>query len=304
MSDNKMKRLNSARTILILLVSIMMVVIGAWLLSDSDRTGGFNSRRALQDVETQLSFGPRTPGSLAHQQARDWMLAELEVAGWQTDTQSAVVDGHEIRNLVAKKGSGVPWYMLGAHYDSRMIADHDADPARQLEPVPGANDGASGVAVLLELARSLPDDLAGQVWLVFFDAEDQGKLPGWDWILGSRYFASRLDGTPDGVVVVDMIGDVDLMVFKERNSSEQLNNAIWNTADQAGFGNQFPSEYKYSMLDDHTPFIERGIPTALLIDFDYPWWHTSGDTLDKVSAESLNAVGMTLYNWLVDVLGD
>jgi Zn-dependent M28 family amino/carboxypeptidase len=205
------------------------------------------------------------------------------------------------------QGAGDPLYILGAHYDSRTVADQDEDPAARELPVPGANDGASGVAVLLELARSLPIDLSGNVWLEFFDAEDQGNLAGWDWILGSRFMASHMEGDlvyhVDGVVVVDMIGDADLTIHKERNSDQALTDAIWDTAAAHGYGEQFQTSVKYQMLDDHLPFLERGIPTALLIDFDYPWWHTTGDTLDKVSAGSLDAVGTTLYYWLVDALG-
>ncbi len=102
------------------------------------------------------------------------------------------------------------------------VADHDPDPALRTQPVPGANDGASGVAVLLELARSLPETLHAQVWLVFFDAEDQGDIQGWDWILGSRAFAQQLTTKPDAVVVIDMIGDKNLDIYYESNSDRAI----------------------------------------------------------------------------------
>jgi Zn-dependent M28 family amino/carboxypeptidase len=269
----------------------------------------FDGKQAYDDVRTQLAFGPRTPGSVAHQKEGDWILLELADAGWQVQEQTAVVNGHTIRNISASRmqGAGDPLYILGAHYDSRLVADQDQDPAARQLPVPGANDGASGVAVLLGLARALPDDLAGNVWLEFFDAEDQGDLPGWDWILGSSYLASHMDRElvthVSGVIIVDMVGDVDLTIYKERNSDPALTDAIWSTAAAHGYGDPFQPSVKYQMLDDHLPFKERGIPVVLLIDFDYPWWHTSGDTLDKVSAKSLDAVGTTLYYWLVDALG-
>ncbi len=269
----------------------------------------FDGRQAYEDVRTQLAFGPRTPGSDAHQKVGDWIHMELADAGWQVVEQTAVVDGHTIRNISASRvqGAGDPLYILGAHYDSRLAADQDQDPTKRDVPVPGANDGASGVAVLLGLARALPEDLYGNVWLEFFDAEDQGNLPGWDWILGSGYMASNMDRVlvthVNGVIIVDMVGDADLTIYKERNSNPALTDAIWGTAAVHGYGDQFPSSVKYQMLDDHLPFLQRGIPVALLIDFDYPWWHTTGDTLDKVSARSLDAVGSTLYYWLVDALG-
>jgi glutaminyl-peptide cyclotransferase len=166
------------------------------------------------------------------------------------------------------------------------------------QPVPGAEDGASGVAVLLELARVLPPDLKSQVWLVFFDTEDQGDLPGWDWILGSRLFVDKLTAKPDAVVIIDMIGDTDLNIYQERNSNPALVQSIWAAAATAGFQKQFIPQPKYAMEDDHTPFLQHGIAAVDLIDFDYPYWHTTQDTPDKVSAESLKAVGETLVQWI------
>jgi glutaminyl-peptide cyclotransferase len=258
----------------------------------------FDGQRAYRDVLTQMEFGPRTPGSEAHAQALDWMQAELEAAGWQAEVQEAVVMGHPIQNLVARRGEAAPQVILGAHYDCRMVADRDDGPARS-EPVPGANDGASGVAVLLELARTLPRDTV-PVWLVFFDAEDNGGLPGWDWILGSRAFAASLTSTPRAVVIVDMIGDADLNIYRELNSTPALVDEIWAQAAALGYGQTFLPEGKYSILDDHTPFLEAGIPAVDIIDFDYPYWHTAADTADKVSPQSLEAVGRTLWAWIVN----
>jgi Zn-dependent M28 family amino/carboxypeptidase len=165
--------------------------------------------------------------------------------------------------------------------------------------VPGANDGASGVAVLLELARSLPKTLHGQIWLVMIDNEDNGDIPGWDWLLGSQAFVNQLKGKPDAAVIIDMIGDADLNIYMEKNSNRQLNIQIWNQAASLGYGQQFIDSYKYQMIDDHVPFLNAGIPAVDIIDFDYPYWHTTQDTVDKVSAKSLQAVGDTLRGWLL-----
>jgi Zn-dependent M28 family amino/carboxypeptidase len=178
-----------------------------------------------------------------------------------------------------------------------MFADEDPDPMKQLEPVPGANDGASGVAVLLELSRVLPQDIV-PTWLVFFDAEDNGRIQGWDWILGSRAFVMDLDAHPNAVVIVDMIGDADLNIYKERNSNQDIVNEIWAVAAKLGYEQVFIPELKYSMIDDHTPFLDAGISAIDIIDFDYPYWHTTHDTVDKVSAESLSIVGSTLQEWI------
>jgi glutaminyl-peptide cyclotransferase len=280
---------------------VVLIALGV-LIDHLDQGILFNGRQAYTDIRTQLAFGPRTPGSVAHQQTGNWILLELMDAGWQTEEQIGEMNGHPIRNLIARRGSGNPLIIISAHYDSRMEASKDQDIANRTMPVPGANDGASGVAVLLGLARSLPEDLPGQVWLVFFDAEDQGNLSGWDWILGSRFFVNTLQGKPEGVVVVDMIGDADLQICVERNSDPVLTGEIWGTADLAGFSQKFLPVARYEILDDHLPFLENDIPAVLLIDFDYPWWHTTADTLDKVSVDSLDAVGDVLYRWIIQKL--
>jgi glutaminyl-peptide cyclotransferase len=262
-------------------------------------SGRFSGERAYADVAAQIAFGPRTPGSEAHAQSVEWMAAELREAGWQVEIQEAERLGHPIRNVIATRGEGEEWILLGAHYDSRFVADHDADPALRQQPVPGANDGASGVAVLLELARVLPEDLESKVTLVFFDAEDQGNIEGWDWILGSRAYAEALIELPDAMVLLDMIGDADLQIYRESNSDEALTSAIWQQAAILGHEDVFIDSVKFSMLDDHVPFLELGIPAIDIIDFDYPHWHTTQDDLDAVSAESLQIVGEVILAWLL-----
>ena len=259
--------------------------------------GTFNGQRAYKDVQTQVSMGPRVPGLEGHAKILEWMRSELEAAGWQVEVQESEALGHPIKNIVAKRNDESPQIIFGAHYDTRIYADNDPDPSKRKEYVPGANDGASGVAVLLELARSLPDDTA-PIWLVFFDAEDNGNIETWDWILGSREFVMNNDFQPRAVVIVDMIGDADLNIYREYNSNPELTNEIWETAKSLGYEDKFIPDYKHSMLDDHTPFLEAGLPAIDIIDFDYPYWHTVEDTPDKVSAESLEIVGKTLWTWV------
>jgi Zn-dependent M28 family amino/carboxypeptidase len=216
--------------------------------------------------------------------------------------QASEALGHPIENLVAKRSADPPQVILGAHYDSRMFADSDPDTANHTRPVPGANDGASGVAVLLELARTLPDQTV-PVWLVFFDAEDNGQIEGWDWILGSREFVKNNPVQPRAVVIVDMIGDADLNIYKEFNSNPALTDEIWQVAMELGHERIFIPEYRHSIIDDHTPFLELGIPAVDIIDFDYPYWHTIEDTPDKLSAESLQVVGETVRAWIMQQNG-
>lgn len=281
-------------------VLLILATATVFLLLEKNKEPWFDGRRAYQDVLAQMAFGPRTPGSDAHKQAVDWMIAGLSAAGWTVEVQELEYQGRPVRNVIAKKGSGDPWLILGAHYDSRLLADQDPDANLSAQPVPGANDGASGVAILMELARVLPEETtrSRQIWLVFFDSEDQGNLPGWDWIYGSRAFVENLSATPAAMVLVDMIGDADLTIYQEMNSDPELTRQIWNAAAGLGYQDQFIQEPKYRMLDDHIPFIQKGIPAVDLIDFDYPYWHTGQDTADKVSARSLEIVGRTLLKWL------
>jgi Zn-dependent M28 family amino/carboxypeptidase len=281
-------------------IGFLLALVLAWYTSaflTQPEPAPFDGQRALSHVETQMSFGPRITGSAGHAQAVEWMRVELSNAGWDSHIQSGEMLGHTIQNVIAYRGEDLPKIILAAHYDTRIFADKDPDPLKQLEPVPGANDGASGVAVLLELARVLPADSI-PIWLVFFDAEDNGRIQGWDWILGSQVFVAELDFRPEAVVIVDMIGDADLNIYKERTSDQQLVDEIWAVAGDLGFEAAFIPEPKYSILDDHTPFLQAGIPAIDIIDFDYPYWHTTSDTVDKVSAESLEIVGTTLQEWI------
>jgi Zn-dependent M28 family amino/carboxypeptidase len=270
----------------------------AFLTQPEPVPASFDGQRAYTDVQTQVAFGPRIPGSEGHAKIQAWMREELVKAGWQVEAQESEALGHPIQNIVAKRGDESPQIIIGAHYDTRMFADNDPDPANHSLPVPGANDGASGVAVLLELARTLPQDTV-PVWLVFFDAEDNGRIDGWDWILGSTEFVKNNPLQPQAVVIVDMIGDADLNIYKEKNSNAELTDEIWEIAQELGYESVFIPEYKYSILDDHTPFLRAGIPAIDIIDFDYPYWHTLQDVPENVSAASLKAVGETLHTWVI-----
>lgn len=267
-----------------------------------------DAARAWGDVQYQVELGARLPGSIAHAQTLEWMAAELTAAGWSTEIQETTWMDHPIRNVIGKWGEGRPWLVLGAHFDSRMLADHDPDPARRNLPVPGANDGASGVAVLLELARNLPglaqQPPAGailrypQVWIVFFDAEDNGGIADWEWIMGSRAFVAGLSEYPEAAVIVDMVGDADLNIYFEQNSDPLLMQEIWRAAGRLGYRDYFIPVPMHSMLDDHTSFLNAGIRAVDIIDYDYTYWHTTADTPDKVSPQSLKIVGDTLLAWM------
>jgi glutaminyl-peptide cyclotransferase len=266
-------------------------------------SNAFDGPSAFAYLEAQMAFGPRWPGSPGHTAVADYILAELTALGWQAEEQPFVYQDVTVRNLIGRANVGQgPIIFLGAHYDTRKIADMTPGSS---EPVPGAVDGASGVAVLLELARTLNlEAIPREIWLVFFDAEDQGSggMPGWDWIVGSTYMAENLTVTPEAVVVVDMVGDADQQLYYEGFSDPVLRAALWQIAAELGYGDFFIPQLRYTMIDDHLPFVERGITAVNIIDFDYPYWHTVEDTTDKASPDSLARVGHTLQVWLEQYL--
>jgi glutaminyl-peptide cyclotransferase len=283
---------------------VILIGLGVWFLTNrpSAISPQFSGEQAYLQVSAQMQLGPRVTGSPANQAAGDYIAAQLKKSGWEAEFQSFTYHDTPVRSIIgrANKGAG-PIIILGAHYDSRRRADQDKSHPN--EPVPGANDGASGVAVLLELARVLNlKQTPYEVWLAFFDAEDNGGLDGWDWIVGSSYMAAHLTVTPQAMILLDMVGDADQQFYFDRNSDAALSSQIWTIAAQQGYGAFFIAQPRWSMLDDHTPFAQRGIPAIDIIDFDYgpnnSYWHTIADTADKVSPTSLEHVGRTLVAFL------
>lgn len=260
------------------------------------RGPNFDGRAAFRHAEAQLKIGPRETGSEGSRQTAEYINRVLWRNGWEVEYQTFNYRGVAGRNIIARAGKGQgPVAIIGAHYDTRLYADNDPDARLSQQPVPGANDGASGVAVLLELSRSLDKTkLTNEVWLVFFDAEDNGRINGWEFIAGSTHMAENLTVEPAFVVIADMVGDKDLQLYKEKNSTPALVEHIWQIAADLGFGDTFLPTEKYSMIDDHTPFLRAGIPAVDIIDFDYPYWHTTQDTLDKLAPESLRRVGRVI----------
>lgn len=252
-----------------------------------------------------MAFGPRWPGSPGHTAARQYIVQQLEELGWAVEEQAFDYQGFAAVNIIGRANvERDPIRILGAHYDTRRVADQT--PGSD-QPVPGAVDGASGVAVLLELARTLDlDQIPYEVWLAFFDVEDNGGggIGDWGWIGGSTYMAENLTIEPTAVVVVDMIGDADQQLFYDGNSNPALRAELWQIAIDLGYGEAFIPTVKYTMIDDHLPFARQGWPAVDIIDFDYPYWHTVEDTADKASPVSLLRVGRTLEVWLESAVSD
>jgi len=259
----------------------------------------FNAENAYKYLLAQCDFGPRYPGSEAHEHTKDYLLAELKKFSKSVETQTfsqKVKDKKlNLTNIIAEFGkSDDETIMFAAHWDTRPIADHDPEPDNRNTPILGANDGASGVAVLLEVARVLcikPPDK--RVLLVLFDGEDYGKSI-YDMMLGSRYFSKNMGNwKPDWGILLDMIGDKDLQIPIEANSwhaAQKQVKIIWNKAEELNL-TAFQQRLGPAIYDDHIPMVEAGVPFVDLIDFDYPYWHTLEDTQDKCSADSLEVIG-------------
>ncbi len=269
-------------------------------------------RDAWYYLRAQLGFGPRNPGSPGHRKAIEFLKSELaryadEVMceEFEVRHEGARYPMANVAGLFRSSASeDTPFAIIGAHFDTRPRAEFDPDPARRLWPIQGANDGASGVAVLLELAGALARARPPvPVMLVFFDGEDFGETTD-RMFLGSRRFAQDL--APSSVrymILVDMVGDADLDIYIEGHSNEscpRLVSRAWSWASRLGYGHIFHDEVLHYVLDDHVPFIERGIPSMDIIDFDYPYWHTTMDTEDKCSRESLRVVGDVLLSVIFD----
>ncbi|MBI4535127.1 MAG: M28 family peptidase [Ignavibacteriae bacterium] len=268
----------------------------------------FDGNRAFNYLLKQTSFGPRNPNSKGHRECLEFLTNELRRHADEVRLQEFTHTGYEneklhLTNIVAvfnpRSSSRV---LLCAHWDTRPRADHEENKTRRNEPILGANDGASGVAVLLEIASLLNNQPpAIGVDIVLFDGEDYGFEGDHErYLLGSRFFAKNkpIDYIPRFGILLDMVGDKFLEIPKERHSlkfAPDILDLVWGKASTLGF-TQFLDEVGEEVIDDHLPLNEIGIKTIDVIDFNYPdpthrYWHTHQDIPEHCSAESLEAVG-------------
>jgi glutaminyl-peptide cyclotransferase len=270
----------------------------------------FDGDRAFFYLEAQVAFGPRVPGSSAHQQCLEYLQRELSYFAdsvWTQPFNYHSSDRNETLSLTNIVGRFAPQkrdrVLLCAHWDSRPFADQDPDPKNRSTPIPGANDGASGVAILLEAARQLAaDPVKVGVDIAFFDGEDYGREGNLDdYLLGAKNYAKNLpDPLPKFVVLLDMVGDEDLHIPQEIYSMRNAPTILAKIYDAAKRvkATAFERREGIPVVDDHIPFLQAGIPAVDLIDFDYPYWHTLEDTPGHCSAKSLDQVGRTLMDML------
>jgi glutaminyl-peptide cyclotransferase len=284
-------------------------------MQTSIQTPHFDGARAYAYLTAQTDFGPRTPLSDAHAKCLSYLVSELEKSAGSVTRQNFTEKGYNneslpLTNVFASFNPQAPQrVLLVAHWDSRPRADQDPIEANRSKPILGANDGASGVAVLLELARQMkqmPPAIGVDILLV--DGEDYGKSNDLDkYFLGAKHFAKTMPPNykPLFGILLDMIGDADLRIPMEQNSmtyAPGIVSIVWSAAQELGI-TQFAAVPGEQIEDDHLALNAAGIPTIDLIDFQYPYWHTVGDTPDKCSAESLEAVGRVLVHVLYTKAG-
>jgi len=300
------------------LLACALLLLGACDRSASTGTSPFDGETARGYVKTQLDFGARVPGTEAARKTGDWIVAQMRqradtVIEQRWNHVTAKGDTLPLRNIFARfRPQASTRILYVTHWDSRPVSDQAEDPAKRSLPVPGANDGASGVGLFIALGdvlKKTPPTVG--VDLLFVDGEDYGTFgpPDVDVLLGSTYFAANL---PPGYqpifgVLFDMIGDADLSIPQESNSVDrapEVVSRVWDTAAKLGYERYFPPRTGYAVTDDHIPLLDKGLRVVDVIDLDYlgppgsgkpNYHHTPEDTLDKVSARSLKIVGDVAY---------
>lgn len=282
----------------------------------------FNSDSAYAYVDKQVSFGPRVPNTPEHVACGDYLVSSLKRFGAEVHEQKVTVTAYNgtklnARNVIGSYGTDKKTrVLLFAHWDTRPFSDHDPDEANHHKPVLGANDGASGVGVLLEVARILQAQSPNVgVDIIFFDAEDYGppafdesEPPGDWWCLGTQYWAKN-PHVPNYKakygILLDMVGAPNAVFAKELTSKDFANDIVekvWSTASRLNYGNYFVGRDGAGVIDDHTYVNQlRKIPSIDIIHFDADtehnfgsYWHTQKDDMSSISKETLKAVGQTI----------
>ena len=279
----------------------------------------FNATNAYNFIQKQVDLGPRYPGSRGIENVRQLIaLKLLPTEKWNITYQNFSKKWNDqdvtLVNIICTPGPNLtqPAFLLMAHYDTRLWADHDPNLAKRKEPVLGANDGASGVAVVLELGRVLFEEYQYTNFrLIFFDGEDQGDIWGWNWLLGSRFYVESEEFRSQNLsfaILFDMVAGINATFKREKNSDQyagRLVTKIWNKADALGFSKFFVNQTGYRIIDDHLPFIEHNIPALDIIDdFSHRFkpWHTTFDNMTFIDTNTIEAVGLTLESVLIQLL--
>ena len=287
----------------------------------------FNADSAYKFVDQQVAFGPRVPNTAAHRQAGDYLIAKLKEFGAQVQVQEFAAEAYDgtklqLRNIIASYNpKATKRILLAAHWDTRPFADKDPKAENQQTPILGANDGGSGVGVLLEIARQLGQGPQPQVGvdIIFYDGEDYGEPQHFKdeernqekiyWCLGSQYWARnkhKVGYTAYFGILLDMVGAKDAMFYREgysRNYAPVVVKRVWGWAHELGYGRYFPYENSEPIIDDHYFMNAAGVPSIDIIEFDPAsefyfgdYHHTLEDNMEIISRETLKAVGETVMH--------
>jgi len=309
----------SAGAVIVAAALLALIPAAAGPGACAEEVPAFDAVRAFALLEAQCDLGTRRPGSPGIEELRRLIetmaaahgLPAIRLCSTQTDPLGG--GKIEVCNIVVSAGPpGGERLWLGAHYDTRPVCDRDPEPERRSEPLVGANDGASGVAVLLHLVEILGRQAPpGGVDLIFFDGEDSGVAgePG-SYCLGSQHLARTWQdmgsplaaGEPRGLILLDMVGEKNLRIPMERLSlawAPAWTRAVFDRARQLGL-DAFVSVPGQAVIDDHEPFLRAGIPAVDLIDFEFPQWHTTADTPEVCAAASLDQVGRLLLSLIYE----
>lgn len=266
----------------------------------------FDEERAFGYLVEQCDFGPRNPGSEGAAEAADYFesfFAERADSTYRQTfefTDTILDTTYSCANIIAQfKPNHLPRLILCAHWDTRPMADRDPDTTLRNQPILGANDGASGCAILMEMSNLIPEmDTPYGIDVVLFDCEDYGASGHLDYFcVGSKHFVEDLQPSDYAFgVLVDLVGDSDLRIYREAYShtyARRVVDEVWKVAAETG-AESFVDSIKHAVYDDHIPFLQKGIPVIDIIDFDYAYWHTLADKPDKCSPSSLGEVGKVL----------
>lgn len=293
------------KLVYLFIIILVLASVGCNKKSDSATVPPFSGQRAYALLERQIALGPRNPDSEGWKDFQSMMAEFCDSLECQYQIQKfqfydlSLDDTIDLANWILKiDPEANERILIAAHYDSRPRAENDRDSTVRQQPIPGANDGASGTAVLMhmaELMKANPPHIG--VDLVLFDGEDYGPPDRLDqYLIGSAYFARNNKTKYRYGILLDMVGDRDLQIYRESLSDryeKELNDKIWNTAASMGM-TAFVDSVKYTVYDDHLSLMAGGIRAVDVIDLDYPWWHTQADTPDKCSPASLEAVGRVI----------
>ena len=300
--NSRQTTLHYSLTSLLVIVCVSVVCADASHAAETKIWEELSGEKALAHVQRLVDFGPRSSGSEAIEKSRHYIEDHLRRSGWQVKRQAFTDDTPrgkvQFVNLIAQfssQGNAAPLFLLCSHYDTKTF-----DAIKFV----GANDAGSSTGLLLELARVIGQhpNLAAKIELVFFDGEEAyDHFSETDGLYGSRYFARQLQGSGvkqfRGGILFDMVGDRSLDVTLPADSPPEIARDIFAAAEALKLRSYF-TYLDREMIDDHSPLNAIGIPTIDVIDFDYPWWHTAGDTIDKISPKSLQIVGSVALYYL------